>query len=290
MKRIFFFVLILISLTAKAQQKEIRLYDGPAPGSEAWTWQEKINNQNSLKVMTVFNVVRPSLTVFLPDPSVANGAAVIVCPGGGFHFLAIDHEGTKIANALIKKGITVFVLKYRTVHVAGDNPFDDMLNAPDPKAWDEEALPVIPLAIADGRAAIDYVRNHAGEYKIAADRVGIMGFSAGGMVAAACAFNHSLNNRPDFVAAIYADMPASMRGEVASDAPPLFMACAQDDEFGFAVHAVAMYDKWYAAKRPVEMHLFAKGGHGFGVGNPANTTHHWIDRFGEWMVLEGLMK
>jgi len=280
---------VLFTISMGYAQKEIPLYEDVAPGSEGWTWEEKANNKNSLKVMTTYNVVRPSLTVFTPDPDKANGTAVIVCPGGGFHFLAIDHEGTHPAKRLVEKGIIVFVLKYRTFHINSDNPFDDMLNAKDPKAWDDEALPVIPLAIADGRKAIEYVRNHAGEYKIDPARIGIMGFSAGGLVAAATAFNYTKNNRPDFVAPIYADIPERILANVATDAPPLFLACTQDDEFGFAAHAIRLYNKWYESKRPVEMHLFTKGGHGFGVGNPSNTTYNWMDLFNKWLMTQGLV-
>jgi acetyl esterase/lipase len=291
MKRNLLCFVMLISGIVNAQQKEIRLYDGPAPGSEGWTWEEKVNNKNSFKVMTVYNVVNPSLTVFLPDPVVANGTAIIVCPGGGFHFLAIDHEGNNAAKELAKKGVTVFVLKYRLVHIFSDNPFDDMIAAEDKKAWDDESIPVIPLAIADGRQALAYVRSHAAEYKIDPRRIGIMGFSGGGMVAAATAFNYSAGNRPDFVAPIYADIPEPIQGQgVLPDAPPLFLACAQNDEFGFATHAINMYTKWYASKRSVEMHLFANGSHGFGIGDPANTTYKWIDRFCEWLTAQGLIK
>src|SRR6188474_3453805 len=105
-------LLLLLTGVAYGQQKEIRLYKGPAPGSENWTWEEKKNNINAIKLMTVYNVVNPTLTVFSPDPSIANGTAVIICPGGGFHFLAIENEGNEVAKWLIKKGITAFVLKY----------------------------------------------------------------------------------------------------------------------------------------------------------------------------------
>jgi acetyl esterase/lipase len=283
-------LLILISQIVNAQQMEVRLYNGKAPGSANWTWKEGKNNNNSVKVMTVYNVVQPTLTTVLPDPAVANGTAIIVCPGGGFHFLAVDHEGTNIANTLAKKGITVFILKYRLVHILSDNPFDDMLNAEDKKAWDDESLPIIPLAIADGRQAIGYVRKHAAEYNIMTERIGIMGFSAGGMVAALTAFDYNAVNRPDFVVPVYADLPAARLGTVLSDAPPLYVACAQDDEFGFTSHAINMYNKWYASKRPAEMHLYSKGGHGFGVGSASNTTHQWIDGFCEWLITMGLMQ
>ncbi|NOT77146.1 MAG: alpha/beta hydrolase [Cyclobacteriaceae bacterium] len=290
MKKSIFFLIMLASGIVNGQQKEIRLYSGAAPGSEGWTWREGINNKNSANVMTIYNVVHPTLTAFLPDPAVANGTAIIIAPGGGFHFLAIDHEGTNAARLLVKKGVTVFILKYRLVHILTDNPFDDMLNAKDPKAWDDEAIPVIPLAIADGKAAIAYVRSQSAEYKIAPDKIGFMGFSAGGLVAAATAFKYNKSDRPDFVVPVYADIPESIQSEVATDAPPLFIACTQDDEFGFATHAVSLYQKWYAAKRPVELHLFSKGGHGFGIGNQANTTYQWIDKLGEWMIAQSLMK
>ncbi len=268
---------------------EVQLYDGKAPGSENWTWQEGMNNKNSVKVTTVFNVVQPTLTVFSPAVSPSNGTAIIICPGGGFHFLAIDHEGNDIAKALVKKGITVFVLKYRLVHIFSENPFDDMLNAPDKKAWDDESLAIIPLAIADGKQAVAYVRRHASEYNVSPERVGIMGFSAGGMVAASTAFDYTVENRPDFVVPVYADLPENRVGSVLPDAPPLYILCAQDDEFGFIPHALNMYNRWYTAGRPVEMHLFGKGGHGFGIGNPANTTHNWVNPFGEWLKMQGLM-
>lgn len=277
--------MLFVSTMAMGQQTEIQLYKGLPPGSENWNWKEAMNNKNSVSVMTVYNVVHPTLTAFIPDPTVANGTAIVIAPGGGFHFLAIDHEGTNIAKWLVKKGFTVFILKYRLVHIESVNPFDDMLNAPNPKAWDDEALPIIPLAIADGREAIAYVRSHATEYKIAPDRIGMMGFSAGGMVTVGAAFNYTAANRPDFIAPIYADMPESIQGDVMPDAPPAFIACTQDDEFGFATHAIRLYEKWYAAKRPVELHLFTRGGHGFGIGNPDNTTHKWIDLFVRWVSL-----
>lgn len=273
-----------------APPMEIHIYDNRPAGSEGWNWKEGMNNHNSVKVMTVYNVADPTLTVVTPDSSVANGTAVIICPGGGFHFIAIDHEGMQVAQSLAKKGITALILKYRLVHIEGDNPFDDMVNAEDPKAWDEESYPIIPLAVADGRQAIRYVRDHAAQYNIHPDRIGIMGFSAGGMVAGLTAFNYSVENRPDFVAPIYGDLPASRLGEVATDAPPLYLACTQDDEFEFASHAIGMYNLWYAAKRPTELHLFTSGGHGFGIGHPSNTTHQWLDKFSDWLLMMGLME
>lgn len=288
-----FILFVLLSSFAQAQQKEVRLYDGPAPNSETWNWQEKKNNQNAIKLMTVFNVVNPTLTVFPADPAVANGTSVIVCPGGGFHFLAIENEGNDVATWLAKKGVTTFVLKYRTAHINTDDPFADMMagmNGPRKAEWDNENKTTIPLVIADGKAAIAYVRKHAAEYKLAPDRIGIVGFSAGGTVTASSAFNYIAANRPDFVAPIYAYMPASLQSEVLADAPPMFIVCASDDQLNLAPHSVELYTKWLAAKRPVEMHMYAKGGHGFGMNKQNIPTDTWIERFGEWMMQQGFLK
>ena len=289
MKKILCLVLLLPAIT-KAQQKEIQLYKGPAPGSESWNWEEKRNSRNAINLMTVYNVVHPTLSVFSPEPSIANGTSVIVCPGGGFHFLSIDSEGNDVANWLIKKGVTVFVLKYRTAHILTDDPFGDMMNASRKKEWDAENEAIIPLSIADGKTAITYVRTHAAGYGLLPDCIGIIGFSAGGKVTASSAFNYTAANCPDFVAPIYPYMPLALQSEILTDAPPMFLVCASDDQLGLAPHSVDLYSKWLAAKRPAELHMYAKGGHGFGMNKQNIPTDRWIERFSEWLDLLGYMK
>ena len=283
---------LLLSGLAQAQQKEIRIYDGPAPGSEKWNWEEKKNNKNAIKLMTVFNVVNPTITVFSPDPSVANGTSVIVCPGGGFHFLSIDNEGNEVAKWLAKKGVTAFVLKYRTAHINTEDPFADMMagmNGQRKAEWDAENKATIPLVVADGKAAIAYVRKHATEFKIAPDRIGIIGFSAGGTVTASSAFNYTAADRPDFVAPIYAYMPATLQSDVLPDAPPMFLTCASDDQLNLAPHTVELYSKWLSAKRPVEMIIYAIGGLFLGmiILNIRSVT--CILRFGVWILQQGFL-
>jgi len=146
------------------------------------------------------------------------------------------------------------------------------------------------LWIAVGRAAIQYVRAHATEYGINPAQIGIMGFSAGGTVAASTAFDYTPENRPDFVAPIYAFMPPSLQGTVAADAPPLFVAAATDDGLGLASHSVDLYSKWLAAKKPAEIHIYEQGGHGFGMHHQNIPTDTWIDRFGDWLGLLGYLK
>src|SRR3982750_4408020 len=117
-------LLLIISSFAHAQQKVIQLYNGAAPGSENWNWDEQFqdSSKNMFKINLVYNVSKPTLTVYEPDKSIANGTAVIICPGGGFHFLSISSEGSEVANWLIKKGYTCFVLKYRVMRSATNNP------------------------------------------------------------------------------------------------------------------------------------------------------------------------
>ncbi len=120
-------VFLLISYGARAQQKEIKLYDGAAPGSENWSWSEKQSDKNPMHQIMVYNVAIPTLTIFPPDPALASGTAVIICPGGAFHFLSIDNEGNDVAKWLAKRGITAIVLKYRVAHSGTDDPFGDFM-------------------------------------------------------------------------------------------------------------------------------------------------------------------
>ncbi|ASU36291.1 alpha/beta hydrolase [Mucilaginibacter xinganensis] len=288
-RRIAIACLLLIALGAKAQQKVIQLYNGAAPGSEKWTYNEKEYGTGSGNAL-VYNVSHPTLTVYPADPSIATGTAVIVCPGGGFYILAIDSEGIDVAHWLNKKGVTVFVLKYRVARSLTDNPGKELGDNMKKSDFADKIKPIVPFAIADGREAIKYVRAHSADYGIATNRVGIIGFSAGGTVAASSAFNYTAENRPDFAAPIYAYIPHFLQGTVLPDAPPLFIAAATDDQLGLAPHSVDLYSKWLVAKHPAELHIYEKGGHGFGMHKQNIPTDSWIERFGDWLGLQGLLK
>jgi acetyl esterase/lipase/lysophospholipase L1-like esterase len=281
--------LLLAVISLHAQQKVIQLYNGPAPGSESWTWDEKQLDSNAWHTPVVYNVSHPTLTVFTPNPAVNTGTAVIVCPGGAFHALSINSEGNDVARWLNQKGITAFVLRYRLAHSLTNDPVAE-LSAKTPKQTEEADRAAIPLGIADGRQAIAYVRQHAAEYGISPSRIVIIGFSAGGTVAASSAYNYTPENRPDYVAPIYAYMSPELQGTIASDAPPMFLAAASDDQLGLAPHSVDLYNKWIASKHTAELHLYVKGGHGFGMRKQNIPTDHWIDRFGDWLDLQGLLK
>ena len=128
LKSLLYILFVLSCATVNAQKKVIQLYNGAAPGSESWTWNEKQNNRNQFNMEVVYNVSHPSLIVFLPDKSIANGTSVILCPGGAWHMIAIEDEGFKIARWLNKKGVAAFVLKYRTIHVLTDDPIKETMD------------------------------------------------------------------------------------------------------------------------------------------------------------------
>lgn len=269
---------VLIALSQVQAQQEIQLYSGKAPGSEDWTWEEK-NFGGYLR-----DVTDPTLTAFVP--SNPNGIAVIIAPGGGFHYLVYELEGTAVAKKLNEKGITAFVLKYRLVHEDPAQPYyDKMMETKNFKLLDSVSGPVIKLALQDALTAVKYVRKHAGEYKIDSAKIGFMGSSAGGTIAMSVAYNAVEEGRPNFVASIYAYGNAVIGSKVPSTRTPLFIACASDDEFGFAGHSVQIYSKWLEANQPVELHMYERGGHGFIMKKQNLPCDTWLERFTDWLSM-----
>ncbi len=274
-----------------AQQKVIPIYPGNAPGSENWNWDEGFSDHNAWKTNIVYNVSKPSLTVFTPDASVSNGTSVVICPGGGFFALSINNEGYDVANWLVKKGVTCFVLKYRLAHSIDNDPikdFNESLTGQN-KDLQQRQIASVPLALADGKAAIAYIRAHAIELNINPDKIGIIGFSAGGSVTASAIFNYTKENKPNFAAPIYAYFPKEMQGPVAEDAPPLFIAVASDDQLNLQSHSIDLYMKWNAAKKDAELHVYNQGGHGFGMRTQHTPSDTWIERFADWLQVQGFL-
>lgn len=281
---------LLLLVTAAFAQEVLPLYQGTAPGSTPETYPEKQYFSKVWNTEVVSNVTQPSLTVFRSSPDRKSGTAVVICPGGGFMALSITSEGTEVAQYLAARGVTAFVLKYRLAHT-GEDATEEFrsLNA-DHAKFEETISGIIPLSVADGLAAVKYVRQHASEFGVSADRVGIMGFSAGGVVTAAVALRYAPEGRPAFVAPIYGALGRLKDLPLPDDAPPMFIAAASDDNLGLAPDSVALYEKWRTAHKSVELHMYAKGGHGFGMRTHGLPTDHWIDRFAEWLDMQGWMK
>lgn len=289
MTKIAALLILCISFFAQAQ-KVIPLYSGKVPGSENWNWQENEIFSDLWQTRVVYNVSVPTLTAYLPPAASANGTSVVICPGGGFHALSIDSEGIEVAKWLNKKGVTAFVLKYRLVKCETNDPVRELsAKMADPKKFNEANSRLIPLAIADGLEAIRFLRKHASEFDINPERIGIIGFSAGGTITAGVTYEGRGNNRPDFVAPIYAYMTPLMERKVPDDAPPMFIATATDDQLGLAPHSIALYNKWIEAGKSAELHMYDRGGHGFGMRVQNLPSDRWIERFGDWMEAQGLL-
>src|SRR5258706_827403 len=272
------------------QPEVVPLWPGAPPGSEGWNQQEQeIFPPPPISFRSVRNVTQPTLSAFLPHPSKASGTAAIICPGGGFHALAIDHEGIDVARWLNARGVAAFVLKYRLLATeVRDEDFEKQFqeNLSDRNKIREVTKQIGPLAIADGQQAVKIVRQRALEWSLGPNRIGIMGFSAGGRVTAGVALEYDAQSRPNFAAPIYG--PLWQDFTVPADAPPLFMALANDDELAVEP-GLALYSAWRAAGHPVELHIYAQGGHGFGMRKQGLPADHWIDRFGEWLAIQGLL-
>jgi acetyl esterase/lipase len=248
------------------------------------------------------NVVTPSLTVFLPDPAVATGAGVVIAPGGGFCWLTWDVEGTMLAEWLRNRGVAAFVLKYRTVDMGeteaefeqrSHEVVEAMLNlARVDEPWNVRPVrypwldAVVTLAEEDAGNAVRHVREKAVPYRVAADRIGFLGFSAGGILALGLALRHDGRSRPDFIVPVYGISHDPL--VVPVDAPPMFLVCAVDDDV-VAPHASAICDAWRAAGKSVESHVYSCGGHGFGMRAQGLPVDSWAERFHDWLDVEGFL-
>jgi acetyl esterase/lipase len=284
------FCVVLFLATCVAAQDVLPLYPGTPPGSAQENYPEKEYFSKTWNTEVVANVTKPTLTVFKPSPESRNRTAVVICPGGGFMALSITNEGTDVAKYLAERGVTAFVLKYRLAHTGDDATQEFAAMFAEKQKFQEMLATVVPLSVADGLAAVNYVRQHASEWGVSRERVGIIGFSAGGTVAAGVAFRYAPEGRPAFVAPIYGAAAMFNDARVPGDAPPMFVVAATDDQLGLAPESVALYEKWTGARKSAELHMYAKGGHGFGMRKQNLPTDHWIDRFADWLQLQGWLK
>lgn len=265
----------------------IPVYGAKNPGSLADEVRTRLNGRETV----TRNITYPTLTPVFPPKGKANGTAVIVAPGGGFAMLSLQNEGWRVANALAEQGITAFVLKYRL----NPTPRDD-------KAFNDEMMKIFaaagkspgnppelhnPGSDQDALEALRLIRARAGEWQINPHRVGIIGFSAGAITALrAVIVAPTPAERPDFFGYIYGPMA---KIDVPADAPPMFAALAMNDML-FGNGDFGIVSAWHAAKRPVELHVYEAGNHGFGLGAPGTTSTGMIGQFLAWMGARGLLQ
>ncbi len=272
--------LCAIPSALRAEEPEVvPLWPNGAPGFEA-----RRNEPEQAKDYWVRNIHNPSITVFLPPKEKATGAAVVICPGGGHRLLVYNAEGVDAARYLNSIGVAAFALKYRLGREEG-SPYK-----------------IEKHAREDGMRAMRLVRSRAKEWNIDPARVGIMGFSAGGEVASMVAFDPGegdtkaadpidrLSSRPDFLVMIYPG-PLGIPEVIPPTAPPAFLLVANDDR-GAARVIAGLFQKYRDARRPVEAHVFARGGHAFNMGKRSSLTtlKGWPQRLADWMSDNGILK
>lgn len=273
----------------------IALWPGVAPGDkgdigeEHDTTKQDANNKPVDGIIRLGNVSKPTITVYHPSASKNTGAAVVVCPGGGYSILAYNLEGSEVCEWLNSIGVTGILLKYRVPSRAG--------------------LEKHAAALQDAQRAMGIVRNRVKEWGIDTKRIGILGFSAGGHLSVAASTIYESRNysdvdaadkvscRPDFTILIYPayltknDDLSQLASEIKvnSNTPQAFIAMTQDDPVkveGAYAYALALKK----AKIPVELHIYPKGGHGYGLRPSANLVSHWPERAADWMKAQGLLK
>jgi acetyl esterase/lipase len=270
------FIFVLACTSAQAQQV-IPLWERGAPGFESRRDEPEQHQDWWYK-----NIHNPSLTVFLPPPGKANGTAVIVAAGGGHRELVFEPEGVEPAQYLASLGITAFALKYRLFREPG-SPY------------------TVEHTAQDIRRAMRLVRARAAEWKLDPNRIGVMGWSAGGEVAALVAYPpvegdaaaadavERVSARPDFQILIYPG-PYGIPDKIARDAPPLFLLGAADDEWVAGV-LFDLTNKYRAGGASLETHIYAQGKHAFNMGQRSQyvSIRRWRDRLGEWLQDRGYL-
>lgn len=296
-------LLLTLALTLPARGAEpIKLWPGKAPGETKAIGPETLTEpkKGQIDVKRLGNVSEPTITVYAPPKDKSTGTAVVVAPGGGYSILAIEHEGSDVCEWLTKQGVTAVLLKYRV-------PKRDM-QKPDNLAQ-----------LQDAQRAVTLVRGMSKELGVEPTRVGMLGFSAGGhlTVCTALAQKRMYDNvdksdeqnghRPDFAILVYPayltdkdgklkpefqadkDAKAQPEFEVRKSSPPMFFAHSSDDPVS-SEGSVAMYSALKKAGVPAELHLYATGGHGYGMRKTGNPSASWPDRVADWMKARGLLE
>jgi acetyl esterase/lipase len=256
---------------APAGYKLIPLGSEGSPSTERW--------EDSAGWRRAYDVTQPALYPVLPKAGSANGTAVVIAPGGGFTHLSMDSEGLTVAVFRAVRGIAAFVLNYRVTPA----PAPGAGAEPKPSGQPQQASAAVLNAQADAIAAMKWVRSHAATFGVKPDRIGFMGFSAGGMTTTNLVLNYDKASRPDFVGVIYGRMIEG--GTVPADAPPAFFAVAADDPL-LGKASIPMYEAWRAAGKDAELHIYAHGKHGFGMRAQGTSSDRWAEDFYSWLRAE----
>ncbi|GEM_PF-14851 len=269
---------LCLAATTALAQTEIRLYDGPAPGSERLARPETTQPDRSFN-RVVYNVSSPTLTAYLPDPARATGSAVLIFPGGGLTRLPVDEQGAFVAQQLAEAGVAGFVVKYRLVQ-------QPPASGPLPVLPDVVRDSTLALAVADGVAALAYVRQNASTLGIRPERVGLLGFAIGGTIALQLS-RQATSQPPGFIGLVSPDTRALPAAAVPANASPLFLVTATNLPAQLTLPQVQLYQDWLRAGRPAELHSYAAD-----LSDPtapAIPLSKWAGALTNWLSEQGLL-
>ena len=279
-KKILNLMLIFYSFNLIGQEIITLPYDNTGLDYQGPELQKKgyLTDKNNFQ-----NISIPTIQVFLPRGDLNTKTAMIVCPGGGMRANAIHHEGFDVAKALNERGIAAFVLKYRLVpvHLIGKNEGLDH-----PYSKEKKQLAYSHL---DALNAIAHVRENALKYEISPDKIGIMGFSAGGAVTMEATYKSSEKNRPNFIAPIYPWMKIVDDQEPPAYGPPIFIVCTTEDALKLAIPSAEIYTDWAEKNYISELHLYHHGKHGFGMRKTNYPVDNWFDNMVDWIDAIGML-
>lgn len=307
MKKLLFYLtltLTLVSGSVSAQQV-IRLYEGNTSGSSETKIEEKVTYSPSGEIMSISNVVDPSITIYLPDSKNATGTAVVLCPGGGMRMLGWGNDVIKMAKFLNDKGIAAIGLKYRLYSIGMQQPpqrnnlpaqsgmafnysvteFDKYVKANANPAPGKETTEGVYKAADDALEAVRIIRKHAKEWNINPEKIGFLGFSAGGGVAiAAVVRSRDKESMPNFLATAYGSSLVDVIVPV--NAPGLFI-CTNAEHTNVAAGCLALFLEWKKAGIPAELHIYGNGKGGFGIDKQGQNSDTWSESFLTWLKTQG---
>ena len=278
MKKLFLLsLLITISLNA---QEQISI--------KHQKWELKSYKENSVLIskqegVWLDNISVPEMYLYKAKGDSITDKAMIICPGGALLFSAYEKEGVKLAKKLALNGITALVLKYRTYPRKGS--VIEWSRTLKTQTAIDSAKTILPYSSKDALNAIEVIRNNASKYNINPDKIGLMGFSAGGAVTMEAAYTSISKNQPNFIAPIYPWMDIVGGQKVPSNKPPAFITCANNDVWKeIPTSSVQIYQDWIQAEAKVELHMFSGGGHGFGMNKINSPVDRWSQLLVDWIL------
>ncbi len=230
------------------------------------------------------NISVPEMDLYRAKGYSKTDKAIIICPGGGLFFSAYEKEGTKLAKKMALNGITSIVLKYRTYPRNGSVIKWSQALWNKPQMAIDSAKIILPFSTKDALNAIEVIRNNSNKYEVNPDKIGLMGFSAGGAVTMQATYTAESKNQPNFIAAIYPWMDIVNNQKVPSNKPPAFISCANDDPLDLAARSIQVYQDWILAGADAELHMFSKGGHGFGMNKINAPVDRWSQLLIDWIL------